>query len=123
VAVLFTVLHYLCLVATITFTVILAMNPRQEAATPVFIGLGVSMLTWFIAFFRRRSARCPLCKGTPLLNTRASTHVKATRVYPLNHGTTAVLSILFTHRFRCMYCGTPYDLLKVPSSSRHGLNE
>lgn len=119
IAVFFAVIHYLCLIATITLAVLFAMNPHPDSATLVFSGIGASLFTWFIAFFRRRSAKCPLCKGTPLLNTRASTHSKATRLYPLNHGTTAIVSIVFTQRFRCMYCGTPFDLLKSPSS-RHG---
>ena len=64
----------------------------------------------------RRSARCPLCKGTPYLNTGALTHRNATRLFPLNHGTSALLSSLITQRFRCMYCGTRFDLLKRRSS-------
>ena len=68
---------------------------------------------------RRRSARCPLCKGSPLYDSGAVKHAKAHRMRPLNHGATAVLSILFLNRFRCMYCGTPYDMLKAPSTARH----
>ena len=120
IAVGFTVVHYLCLIATITLLVLFARNPAPETAYPVGGGIIASFVTWFIAFFRRRSARCPLCKGTPLLNTRASTHMKARRLPPFNYGTTAVLSIVFAHRFRCMYCGTPYDLLKTPSSRLGG---
>jgi len=77
------------------------------------VGAGLS---WVLCFLKRRSARCPLCKGTPFLDTGALTHRKASRLFPLNHGTSAVLSTLFTQRFRCMYCGTRYDLLKRHSS-------
>lgn len=120
IAVLFTVLHYLALIATVTFGVILAMNPSLETLYPVVAGMVASLLTWLLAYLKRRSVRCPLCKGTPLLNTRASTHSRAKRIFPFTYGTTAVLSIVFTHRFRCMYCGTPYDLLKTPSFHRSG---
>jgi transposase-like protein len=59
---------------------------------------------------------CPLCKGTPLVETGARLHERANGC-PLTHGTSTILSILFLQRFRCMYCGTDYDLLK--ESKRH----
>ena len=42
-------------------------------------------------------------------------HQKATKIWPLNHGVSATLSIIATQKFRCMYCGTLYDLMKIPS--------
>jgi hypothetical protein len=75
-------------------------------------------LLWIIAFFKRRAAHCPLCKGTPLLNSGARPHAKARRFYPFNHGMTATLSIIATQRFCCMYCGSDFDLLKTPSHRR-----
>ena len=119
VAVLLTLLHYLCVVALITSVVIVILNPKQDAMRPLVLSAVGSGVTWLIAYLKRRSARCPLCKGSPLVDTGASKHVKAYRLRPLNHGSTAVLGILFLHRFRCMYCGTPYDLLKKPSNQRY----
>ena len=79
--------------------------------------MGFSALMWLVAYFKRRSAHCPLCKGTPLLNTGARTHMRARRLFPFSHGVTATFSILAVQRFRCMYCGSDYDLLKP--RSRH----
>ncbi|WP_265594139.1 hypothetical protein [Haloferula sp. BvORR071] len=119
VAVTLTLLHYLCVVGFLTSLVILSLNPKVDSVE-LLIGFVVATgVTWLIAYLKRRSARCPLCKGTPLLDTGASKHAKAYRLRPLNYGSTAVLGILFLHRFRCMYCGTPYDLLKKPSSQRY----
>ena len=94
------------------------MRPRDSMVAPLIVAIVLCAVTWFVAFLRRRSVRCPLCKGTPLLDSRASRHVKARRLPPFNHGTTAVLGVIFTQRFRCMYCGTPYDMLKPRSPQR-----
>ena len=55
-----------------------------------------SAIMWLIAFFKRRAAYCPLCKGTPLINSGALPHSRARRLFPLNHGVTATLSIIAT---------------------------
>src|SRR5690606_37577038 len=122
VAIVLTVLHYLCLVALLSIMAAFAIRPHESLVVPIVVALVVCLGTWFVAFLRRRMVRCPLCKGTPLLDSKAATHVKARRLRPLNHGTTAVFGILFTQRFQCMYCGTPYDLLK-PSSSRRRVED
>lgn len=111
-AVFLTLFHYLCLVATLTLAVLFALDPGLQTLQPVLGGLVAAVISWFISFFKRRTARCPLCKGTPLLDSAASKHSKARRLGPFNYGTTATLTILGCQRFRCMYCGTPYDLLK-----------
>ncbi len=119
-AVFFTLLHYLCLISLVTCLVLLiAGSTKQAMVLPLVASLIASLVTWLIAFVRRRSARCPLCKGSPLIESGAVKHTKAYRLRPLNHGTTAVFGILFLNRFRCMYCGTPYDLLKRSSTARN----
>jgi hypothetical protein len=118
-AVAFTLFHYLCLIGFLTCLGILIAHPSPRSVPPVAAFAVASLVTWLISFVRRRSARCPLCKGSPLYDSGAVKHAKAQRLRPLNHGTTAVFSILFLNRFRCMYCGTPYDMLKAPSTARH----
>jgi hypothetical protein len=79
----------------------------------IIAGIAISLFTFIIGYVKRRAARCPLCKGTPLLNTGAQTHYNSVVFRPLNHGYTAVFSILLTQKVCCMYCGTKYDLLKT----------
>ncbi|WP_338286771.1 hypothetical protein [Luteolibacter sp. LG18] len=111
-------MHYLCVVAWITSAVMFAIR-RDQLTSELLIGsMVLSVLSWIWAFFKRRAARCPLCKGTPLLNSGALPHGRAVRLAPLNHGVSATLSLLFTQEFRCMYCGNLYDLLKPCQSSR-----
>jgi hypothetical protein len=118
-AVFFTLVHYLCLIGFLTSLGILIAHPAPGSVPPVVAFAVATLVTWLVSFVRRRSARCPLCKGSPLYDSGAVKHAKAHRMRPLNHGATAVLSILFLNRFRCMYCGTPYDMLKAPSTARH----
>lgn len=106
------------ILAAATTLIVFFINPTHMA-TRVLIGcLGFIAFTWLLALFKRRSTHCPLCKGTPLINTGALAHQKATKIFPFNHGVSATLSIIATQKFRCMYCGTAFDLLKTPSHQR-----
>ncbi|MEO7098075.1 MAG: hypothetical protein ABI162_01850 [Luteolibacter sp.] len=115
VAVAFSMAHYLAIVTTVTAFVCYFISPSQKASKFIVAGIIFSAFTWLFAFFKRRATHCPLCKGTPLINSGALTHTKAVRLYPFNHGVTSTLSIIATQRFRCMYCGSDFDLLKPPS--------
>jgi hypothetical protein len=115
VAVFFMVLHYLGLIAAITAMVSVFFEPHPQAPRVMIAALAFSGANWLIAYFKRRAAHCPLCKGTPLINSGAMPHARARRLPPFNHGVSAMLSILACHKFRCMYCGSDYDLLKPRS--------
>jgi hypothetical protein len=114
-AVFLSALHYMGILAALTTLAVFFVNPTG-LATKVFVACLVFIgITWLLAYFRRRSTHCPLCKGTPLVNTGALAHQKATKIWPFNHGVSATLSIIATQTFRCMYCGTAFDLMKTPS--------
>jgi len=108
-------LSYLGILAAVTTLVVFMLRPTQLATQVLIACIVFIAITWLLAFFKRRSAHCPLCKGTPLINTGALAHKKATKIWPLNHGVSATLSIIATQTFRCMYCGTAFDLMKTPS--------
>lgn len=111
-------IHYLALITAITLGYILVQEGQKKVTYAFIAAVIVLALSWLVGYFRRASAKCPLCKGTPLLDTQAAKHKKAHRAFPLNYGTTAQISMLMTHRFRCMYCGTGYDLLRKSSQNR-----
>jgi len=117
VAVIFSALHYLGLLTTLTAVGLLFEDRSQILVNLILSGLVFSLLMWVIALLKRRVAHCPLCKGTPLINSGALPHSRALRIGPFNHGVTATFSIIATQRFCCMYCGSDFDLLKTPSSS------
>jgi len=123
IAVFFSGLHYLGLITTISAFILCFMQPSQLAMQVILGSMVFSAVTWLVAFFKRRSAYCPLCMGTPLVNSGAFPHARATRVFPFNHGVTATLSIIATQTFRCMYCGSDFDLLKIPSHLRGAKND
>ena len=123
VAVFFASLHFLGLVATATALAGFFLQPSLLASRLLIAGIGFSAVTWLIAYFKRRAVHCPLCKGTPLINSGALPHVRARRILPFNHGVSAVFSILATQKFRCMYCGSDYDLLKPRNRLLHGMDE
>ena len=111
-------LHYLSLIAVITLAVILIRVGGAEVKEGLIAAVIAFAVTWLLCYIRRLNTRCPLCKGTPLLDCAAVKHKKAVRFAPLTYGTTAQLSLLFSQRFRCMYCGTGFDLLKKSSVIR-----
>ena len=122
VATFWTLFHIFWLITTITAVVLFLLYHKDNTSHfflyAVLIGILFSILSLIISFFKRRNALCPLCRGTPLLSNGARVHQKSQCIPPLNHGYTAVISIVFTQKFSCMYCGVKYDLLKVSSSKQ-----
>jgi hypothetical protein len=108
-------LHYFGIIATLTAVIACFKQPSLLASQVAVGGIVFSALSWLLAYMKRRATFCPLCKGTPLANSGALTHRKALRLGPFNHGTTAIFSIIARQKFRCMYCGSDFDLLKKPS--------
>ena len=121
-----TVLHLFCIMATITTIVIFFLHHKTVGIhyykRPIIVFASLTILTMMISFYKRRNARCPLCLGTPLLNSGALVHKHSYALTPFNNGFTAVLSIIFTQKFRCMYCGILFDLLKKRGLSNHSKN-
>ena len=115
IAVLSMLMFYLAVIGLVTAIAVFAFVTKelQHRAAYLIAGmLGASVFFWILAYLMRRKANCPLCKCTPLLDNLALKHQKARKVWPLNYGNTAILSILLNQRWRCMYCGTPFDILK-----------
>lgn len=115
VALLLGALHFLAVIGTATAGVMFFTAPSPRASLLLLGGIAASVVTWLLAYVKRRGVFCPLCKGTPLVNSGARPHSRAWRLPPLNHGTSAMVSMLATQRFRCMYCGELFDLLKTSS--------
>ena len=107
------VLFYTLILCIIAAGIGFALDTNQNNAF-LLIGLVFAgIVVWPLGYLARRKATCPLCKGTPLLDSQASKHVKAVRILPFNYGTTNILKAIFARRIRCHFCGTPYDMLKV----------
>jgi len=112
------VFHLTALLCTMAALVAIFVEPSKEASLILIVAMVTSAASWLISFLMRRRVCCPLCKGTPLLNSGAATHIRAWRIKPLNNGVSSSLAIFFTKKFRCMYCGSDYDLLKPRSRGK-----
>lgn len=73
-------------------------------------GLGTIVVSRVVVFVLADSLNCPLCHGAVMKVRRCRKHQDAFRLWPLSHRASAVLSLLTTFGFRCMYCGTGYRL-------------
>ena len=73
------------------------------AAFLVFKGLAATVT---------HSLNCQLCQGKVLRDRGCRKHRHATKLPLITHRLSAVLSIVFTGCFTCMYCGTPYRTKK-----------
>lgn len=114
----FSLVNYCGALAILTTLPLFLINPNGHIVR-VLIGCVIFFfVSAIVSILKRRQVLCPLCKGTPLMSTRAHTHSKAFRLFPLDHGNSAVLSVLFTQTFRCMYCGARFDLLKARPERR-----
>jgi hypothetical protein len=116
------VLDFLTVVAVLGAVgtgVMLTIDGGQRLMANLCVGFLVfSGILMAVGYPVRRAAKCPLCRGTPMVDTRASKHANATRIPPLSHGLSARLELMLVQRFRCMYCGTPYDLYKKPGENK-----
>jgi len=115
---LFALINYWAAFSILVVLPLFLIDPTLMAQRALIGCVAFYFLSAIASFLKRRKVLCPLCKGTPLLSTRAHVHPKAFRIFPLDHGTTATLALIFTQTFRCMFCGSRFDLLK-PKPPRH----
>ncbi len=75
-------------------------------------GLVLFAVARCVAFCLARHLNCTLCHGTVMQEKNCRKHARAVRLPLLSHRNTAVLSVVATGSFCCMYCGTPFRLKK-----------
>lgn len=73
-------------------------------------GLASVAIIRVLVFIIGDELTCPLCHGAVMRHRHCHKHVDAFRLWPLSHRASAVLSLLTTFGFRCMYCGTAFRL-------------
>lgn len=115
------ILFILSALGLLTASVAAVLWIRQSsfiAFEGLILAIVFTILMWITAYFKRREAFCPLCKGTPLLDCGAIPHSKSKKIFPFNRGITATLSVATKQKFCCMYCGSEFDLLKNPKRHR-----
>ena len=107
----------LALVAVVLFGRELVQKGELSVDDPLWglVFLGAVVLYGVLAVVRYQQGRrtlCSLCRGPVFHEQRSSKSRNATKLPGLSHRTSIVLSLLFTGRYHCMYCGTPFRLKK-----------
>lgn len=108
----------LLLVAFLAFTgfascaVALAMEGDRVWGVASLASLGLFLLARGTAWVLAQRLHCTLCHCTVMSEKRCHKHADAARIPPLSYRATAVLQVLLTLGFRCMYCGTRFRLWK-----------
>lgn len=117
----FILANYASAVAVLTCIPILILDPIPRNVEILVACLASYAVTSLVSFLGRRKVLCPLCKGTPLVQSKARIHDKASRIFPFDHGTSTLFRLIFTQTFQCMYCACRFDLLKpLPAPRKSG---
>lgn len=110
---------WLCVPVVISCLVMLTLGHTQPWAALCVWSAGLLVISLVVSLLLSLNVKCPLCHGSPLHSRHGChKHRLANRWFPLTYRATAVLRILFTWSFRCMYCGTPFRLFKKSSRQR-----
>ena len=100
----------IALLATLYFTARLVMEPGagwERWALGSLVALVGSLVVGIVL---SAMTKCALCHGTPLLGKSCRKHQLANKLPLLTYRASTILHLLFTGRFRCMFCSTPFRL-------------
>lgn len=100
-----------------TLTLLLLDNTRKELNLPLIVCLAVFVVGLIVRMGLAGATKCPLCHGKPFRDTGSVKHRLANKIPGLPWTTSTVLHLLFTGRFRCMYCSTPFRFGRSRSAS------
>ena len=103
---------FLFLCGFIALAVALPVTGNRTLGFASLVLLVLFISSRFTAFVLSSHLHCGLCHGAVMLEKGCRKHVEAVRIRPLSYRATAVLSVLFTLSFKCMYCGTRFRLWK-----------
>jgi len=106
------VLAFAAFVAFIVFGVRMYLEQNKTMGIYALAAVGVLVFARVLAAINSRHLTCHLCMGTVLHEKTRHKHQNAKRLPLFGHRAMAVLNVLFTAGFTCMYCGTPFRLRK-----------
>ena len=76
------------------------------------VALGAYLVLWTFRFLMNRSLSCQLCHGPILQSRRCRKHRDAKRYGFLGYTQSILIDATLRGRYTCMYCGTPFRLLR-----------
>ena len=101
---------YVALPATIYFTIRLIQEPQGGWSTLTIISLVALVVSLVIGTLVSAITKCGLCHGSPLMGKSCRKHVLANKLPLCTYRASAILHLIFTGKFRCMFCSTPFRL-------------
>ena len=103
-------ISYAALPATLYFTARLMLEQDPDWEKPALGSLIALVLSLIIGTVLSAMTKCALCHGSPLLGKNCRKHTLANKIPFLTYRASALLHVLFTGKFRCMFCSTPFRL-------------
>jgi uncharacterized membrane protein YciS (DUF1049 family) len=104
------VLAYVAMVAFVLLGVRMAVQGDRSLGYVALACLGGFVLLRVCATWYAAGLTCNLCHGEVLRSRRCTKHARASKFPLLSYRMTVVLQTVFTLRFTCMYCGSPFRL-------------
>ena len=101
---------YAALPATLYFTFRLLTGPAMGWEPWTIFSLSALLLSLILGTLLSAMTKCSLCQGRPLLGTDCRKHQLANKIPGLTYRASAILHLIFTGKFRCMFCSTPFRL-------------
>jgi hypothetical protein len=101
---------YAAVPATLYFTARLIIAPDagwQIWTVGSLVALVVSLV---LGILLSATTKCTLCHGTPLMGNKCRKHTLANKLPLLTYRASSIVHLIFTGKFRCMFCSTPYRL-------------
>jgi uncharacterized membrane protein YciS (DUF1049 family) len=96
----------------LVFGVMMLLSGDRQMGIWSLICMGGFVLLQLIATWHSRKLTCGLCHGTILHEKRCLKHERAEKWPLIGYRATAMLRIIFTLGFTCMYCGSIFRLRK-----------
>lgn len=106
----FFVLAYAAIVAFVLLAVRMVVQGDRSLGYVALGCLGGFVLLRICAAWCAAGITCNLCHGEVLRSRRCTKHGLAKKFPLMTYRITAVLQVVFTLRFTCMYCGSPFRL-------------
>lgn len=101
---------YAALVAFAVFATRMFLTGDRAQGMIALGTLGGYVLLRLLAAWHAAKLTCPLCHGGVLQEKRCRKHRDAKRLPIFGYRPLVVLSTVFTARFTCTYCGSPFRL-------------
>jgi hypothetical protein len=105
---LFFVIRSLAFVTFLVLLTFLIITNDEQLFHPLGIVVAVLLFSTPFGFLSGRKANCQLCKSPLMMTRKCNRHLKARKILG-SYRLRVSISVLFTHSFRCQFCGERFS--------------